>query len=155
VPTVTVIKPSARDKAEEIALPGATQAFIDTPIFARTNGYLKRWYFDIGAHVEQGQLLAVIEAPEVDQQLDQAKANLKTAQANEKLAEITAARWQNLLKTDSVSKQETDQAIQDLSAQQATVDSMKADVQRLEQLQSYERVYAPFSGVITASTTVL
>jgi RND family efflux transporter MFP subunit len=153
VPTVTVIKPSAGDEAEEIALPGATQAFIDTPIFARTNGYLKSWYFDIGAHVEQGQLLAVIEAPEVDQQLDQAKANLKTAQASEKLAEITAARWQNLLKTDSVSKQETDQAIQDLSARQATVDSMKADVRRLEQLQSYERVCAPFSGVITARNT--
>jgi RND family efflux transporter MFP subunit len=103
--------------------------------------------------VEQGQLLAVIETPELDQQLDQARANLKTAQANEKLAEITSTRWQNLLKTNSVSKQETDQAVQDLSARQATVDSMSADVQRLEQLQSYEKVYAPFSGVITARNT--
>ncbi len=136
-----------------MSLPGTTEAFIDTPIFARTNGYLKQWYFDIGAHVQQGQLLAVIETPELDQQLDQAQANLKTAQANERLAEITATRWQNLLKTDSVSKQETDQAVQDLSARQATVDSMTADVQRLEQLQSYEKVYAPFSGVITARNT--
>ena len=153
VTTVNVVQPTSGAASQEIVLPGTTEAFIDTPIFARTNGYLTRWYYDIGAHVEQGQLLAVIEAPELDQQLDQARANLKTAQANEKLAEITATRWQNLLKTDSVSKQETDQAVQDLSARQATVDSMIADVQRLEQLQSYERVYAPFSGVITARNT--
>src|SRR5271156_331700 len=151
--TVNVVEPKSGAALQEIVLPGTTQAFIDTPIFARTNGYLKQWYFDIGAHVEQGQLLAVIETPELDQQLAQAQANLKTAQANEKLAEITATRWQNLLKTDSVSKQETDQAVQDLSARQATVESMTADVQRLEQLQSYEKVYAPFSGVITARNT--
>jgi RND family efflux transporter MFP subunit len=153
VPTVTVVQPTSGAVSQEVILPGTTQAFIDTPIFARTNGYLKHWYFDIGAHVQQGQLLAVIETPELDQQLDQARANLKTAQANEKLAEITSTRWQNLLKTNSVSKQETDQAVQDLSARQATVDSMSADVQRLEQLQSYEKVYAPFSGVITARNT--
>lgn len=153
VPTVSVVLPKPNAAADEIVLPGNTQAFIDTPIFARTNGYLKQWYFDIGAHVEQGQLLAVIETPELDQQLDQARANLKTAQANEQLAQITATRWQNLLKTNSVSKQETDQAVQDLSAKQATVDSMAADVQRLEQLQSYEKVYAPFSGVVTARNT--
>jgi RND family efflux transporter MFP subunit len=153
IATVNVIEPQSGAALEEIVLPGTTQAFIDTPIFARTNGYLKQWYFDIGAHVKQGQLLAVIQTPELDQQLDQARANLKTAQANEKLAEITAARWQNLLKTDSVSKQETDQAVQDLSARQATVESMNAEVQRLEQLQSYEKVYAPFSGVITARDT--
>src|SRR6201992_4290763 len=150
---VNVTEPKSGAALDEIVLPGTTQAFIDTPIFARTNGYLKQWYFDIGAHVEKGQLLAVIETPELDQQLGQAQANLKTAQANEKLAEITATRWQNLLKTDSVSKQETDQAVQDLSARQATVESMTADVQRLEQLQSYEKVYAPFSGVITARNT--
>jgi RND family efflux transporter MFP subunit len=150
---VDVVEPKSGTALQEIVLPGTTQAFIDTPIFARTNGYLKKWYFDIGAHVEQGQLLAVIETPELDQQLVQAQANLKTAQANEKLAEITATRWQNLLKTDSVSKQETDQAVQDLSARQATVESMNADVQRLEQLQSYEKVYAPFSGVITQRDT--
>jgi RND family efflux transporter MFP subunit len=153
IATVSVVEPKSGAALEEIVLPGTTQAFIDTPIFARTNGYLKQWYFDIGAQVKQGQLLAVIETPELDQQLGQAQANLKTAQANEKLAEITATRWQNLLKTDSVSKQETDQAVQDLSARQATVDSMTADVQRLQQLQSYEKVYAPFSGVITARNT--
>jgi RND family efflux transporter MFP subunit len=153
ITTVNVVEPKSGAGLEEIVLPGTTQAFIDTPIFARTNGYLKQWFFDIGAHVEQGQLLAVIETPELDQQLDQARANLRTAQANEKLAEITATRWQNLLKTDSVSKQETDVAVQDLSAKQSTVESMTADVQRLEQLQSYEKVYAPFSGVITARDT--
>jgi RND family efflux transporter MFP subunit len=153
IATVNVVEPKSGAALEEIVLPGTTQAFIDTPIFARTSGYLKQWYFDIGAHVEQGQLLAVIETPELDQQLGQAQANLKTAQANEKLAQITATRWQDLLKTDSVSKQETDQAVQDLSAKQATVESMNADVQRLEQLQSYEKVYAPFSGVITARNT--
>jgi RND family efflux transporter MFP subunit len=153
IASVSVVEPKSGTALQELVLPGTTQAFIDTPIFARTSGYLKEWYFDIGAHVEQGQLLAVIQTPELDQQLDEAQANLKTAQANEKLAEITAARWQNLLKTDSVSKQETDQAVQDLSAKQATVESMIADVQRLEQLQSYEKVYAPFSGVITARNT--
>jgi RND family efflux transporter MFP subunit len=153
IAAVNVVEPNSGTPLQEIVLPGTTQAFIDTPIFARTSGYLKQWYFDIGAHVAQGQLLAVIETPELDQQLGQAQANLKTAQANEKLAEITATRWQNLLKTDSVSKQETDQAVQDLSARHATVESMTADVQRLQQLQSYEKVYAPFSGVITARNT--
>src|ERR1700722_2931892 len=153
IATVSVVGPTSGAALEEIVLPGTAQAFIDTPIFARTNGYLKKWYFDIGAHVEQGQLLAVIDTPELDQQLGQARANLKTAQANERLAQITAARWQNLLTTDSVSKQSTDVAVQDLSAKQATVESMIADVQRLEQLQSYERVYAPFSGVITERNT--
>src|ERR1700734_4179699 len=153
VPTVNVVHPAKGAPIQEIVLPGTTQAFTDTPIFARTNGYLKKWYFDIGAHVEEGQLLAVIDTPELDQQLGQARPNLKTAQANERLAQITATRWQNLLTTDSVSKQSTDVAVQDLSAKQATVESMIADVQRLEQLQSYERVYAPFSGVITARNT--
>jgi RND family efflux transporter MFP subunit len=150
---VSVIHPKLGAGAQEIVLPGNTEPFNDTPIYARTNGYLKRWYVDIGAHVVQGQLLAEIETPELDQQLDQARADLKTAQANEQLAAITAARWQNLLKTNSVSKQETDQAVSGLSAQQATVDSMTANVHRLEQLQSFEKVVAPFSGVITARNT--
>jgi RND family efflux transporter MFP subunit len=98
-------------------------------------------------------MLAEIDTPEIDQQLEQARADLKNAQANEQLAQITAARWQNLLKTNSVSKQETDQAVQDLSARQASVDSMSANVHRLEQLQSFEKVYAPFAGVITARNT--
>src|SRR6201997_2781229 len=112
VTTVNVVEPKAGAALEEIVLPGTTQAFIDTPIFARTNGYLKKWYFDIGAHVQQGQLLAVIETPELDQQLEQARANLKTAQANEQLAQITATRWQKLVKTQAVSQQSTDQATQ-------------------------------------------
>jgi RND family efflux transporter MFP subunit len=153
IPTVIVVKPTSGSDSQEIVLPGNTQAFNDTPIYARTNGYLKRWYVDIGAHVTQGQLLAEIDTPEIDQQLEQARADLKSAQANEQLAEITAARWQNLLKTSSVSKQETDQAVQSLSANKATVDSMTANVHRLQQLQSFERVYAPFAGVITARNT--
>ena len=153
VAAVSVIQPKANAAAQEIVLPGTTQAFNDTPIYARTNGYLKRWYVDIGAHVQQGQLLAEIDTPEIDQQLEQARADLKTATANEQLAVITAARWQNLLKTNSVSKQETDQAVSDLSAKQAVVDSMTANVHRLEQLQSFEKIYAPFAGVITARRT--
>ena len=153
VATVNVVQPSLGAASQEVVLPGNTQAFNDTPIYARTNGYLKSWYVDIGAHVAQGQLLAEIETPEVDQQLEQARADLKNAQANEQLAQITATRWQNLLKTDSVSKQETDQAVSDLSARQASVDSMTANVHRLEQLQSFEKVYAPFAGVITARNT--
>ena len=153
VPIVNVVEPSSAGLSQEIVLPGNTQAFNDTPIYARTNGYLKHWYVDIGTHVKQGQLLADIDTPEVDQQLDQARADLKNSQANEQLAEITAARWQNLLKTNSVSKQETDQAVSDLSARQASVDSMKANVHRLEQLQSFEKVFAPFAGVITARNT--
>ena len=153
VPIVNVVEPSSAGLSQEIVLPGNTQAFNDTPIYARTNGYLKHWYVDIGAHVKQGQLLADIDTPEVDQQLEQARADLKNSQANEQLAQITAARWQNLLKTNSVSKQETDQAVSDLSARQASVDSMTANVHRLEQLQSFEKVYAPFAGVITARNT--
>jgi RND family efflux transporter MFP subunit len=153
VPLVNVVNPTRGGASQEIVLPGNSQAFNDTPIYARTNGYLKRWYVDIGSHVSQGELLAEIETPEIDQQLEQARADLKNAQANAKLAEITATRWQNLLKTNSVSKQETDQAISDQSARQATVDSMAANVHRLEQLQSFEKVYAPFAGVITARNT--
>ena len=153
LPTVNVVQPTSEALSQEVVLPGNTQPFNDTPIYARTNGYLKHWYVDIGAHVKQGQLLAEIETPEIDQQLDQARADLKNAQANEQLAQTTAARWQNLLKTNSVSKQETDQAVSNLSAQQASVDSSAANVHRLEQLQSFEKVTAPFAGVITARNT--
>jgi RND family efflux transporter MFP subunit len=153
VPTVNVVypKPSAPD--QELVLPGQTMAFTDAPIYARTNGYLKHWYFDIGARVHQGQLLAQIETPEVDQQLRQARADLATAEANLKLAEITAQRTASLLKTQSVSMQERDNAAGAYAAAQATVASRQADVGRLEQLQSYESVYAPFDGVITARNT--
>jgi RND family efflux transporter MFP subunit len=150
VSVVSVVPPTATAPTHEILLPGTTQAFTDTPIFARTNGYVKRWYFDIGAHVKQGQLLAEIETPEVDQQLRQARADLQTAQANLRQAQITADRWQALLETDSVSKQETDVAVSALSATKATVDSNAANVRRLEQLQGFQKIYAPFDGVVTA-----
>jgi multidrug efflux pump subunit AcrA (membrane-fusion protein) len=113
IPSVDVVYPKGGAEAEEIELPGNTQAFTDTPIYARTSGYVKRWNVDIGARVRQGQLLAVIETPELDQQLQQAKANLENAEANLQIADITATRWQNLLKTDSVSHQEADQAVSD------------------------------------------
>jgi RND family efflux transporter MFP subunit len=153
VPTVNVIHPKDGAPLEELILPGNTQAFSDTPIFARTNGYLKRWYFDIGAHVKRGDELAEIETPEIDKQLQQARAELETAQANFHLAETTAARWQFLLQSDSVSKQETDEKVADLSARKATVDSNASNVQRLEDLQSFQKVYAPFDGIVTARNT--
>ena len=153
VPVVEVVHPRIGTDGQEIALPGNAQAFDDTPIYARTSGYVQHWYVDIGAHVRQGQLLAVIQTPELDQQLEQARAELKTAQANLDIAQITATRWRNLLKTNSVSQQETDQAVSDLSAKRALVDSNRANVDRLEQLQAFERVTAPFDGVITARNT--
>jgi RND family efflux transporter MFP subunit len=151
--TVNVVNPKPGDAVREIRLPGVTQAFIDAPIFARTSGYLKRWYFDIGAQVKQGQLLAEIDSPEVDQQLQQARADLETAQANLRQAKITADRWQGLLDSGSVSKQETDVAVSAQSAMKATADSNAANVRRLEQLQGFEKVYAPFDGVVTARNT--
>src|ERR1700716_1352046 len=123
IPTVAVVFPQEGAPTQEIVLPGNTQAFSDTPIFARTSGYLKRWYFDIGAHVKRGDLLAEIETPEIDKQLQQTRAELETAQANHHLAETTAARWQFLLQSDSVSRQETDKKVADQSARKATVDS--------------------------------
>jgi RND family efflux transporter MFP subunit len=153
IPSVNVIYPKGGAEAEEIELPGNTQAFTDTPIYARTNGFVKEWYADIGARVKQGQLLAVIETPELDQQLRQAKADLKNAEANLQIADITATRWQNLLKTDSVSHQEADQAVSNFHSKLALVDSNRANVERLEQLQSFERIVAPVDGVITARNT--
>src|SRR6266403_3393595 len=153
IPTVAVVFPREGAPTQEIVLPGNTHAFSDAPIYARTSGYLKRWYFDIGAHVQKGQLLAEIETPEVDQQLLQARAELDTAQANLKLARITATRWQDLVSNGSVSQQETDQAVSNLSAVKAVAESSAANVRRLEQLQSFEKIYAPFNGIITARNT--
>jgi RND family efflux transporter MFP subunit len=153
IPYVDVVFPKASADADEIALPGSTSAFNDTPIYARTSGYVKQWYVDIGAGVKKGQLLATIETPELDQQLQQARADLENAEANLQLAKITSARWQHLLETDSVSHQETDQAVSDLHSKQALVNSGKANVERLEQLQAFERVTAPFDGVVTARNT--
>jgi RND family efflux transporter MFP subunit len=147
---VNVVAPQPGAPLQEIRLPGTTQAFTDAPIFARTSGYLKAWHFDIGAHVKQGQLLAEIDSPEVDQQLQQTRADLATAQANLRQAQITADRWTALLQSDAVSKQETDQAVSALSAMKATVESNAANVRRLEQLQGFEKIRAPFDGVITA-----
>lgn len=138
---------------QAIELPGNTQAFTEAPIYARTSGYLKQWYFDIGAHVKRGQLLAEIETPELDEQLEQAENQLKTAEANLQLAQVTADRWVYLEKSSVVSKQERDQAVSDLNARRATADSDRANVARLQKLQAFEHVYAPFDGVITVRNT--
>ncbi len=153
VTDVAVVHPAGSAVSDEIALPGNTQAYMDTPIYSRTSGYLKAWYFDIGAHVRKGQLMAQIETPELDQQLQVAQADLKSVQANLELAKTTSERYQNLLKTNSVSKQETDVAVSDASAKQAAVDASLANVRRLSQLQSFENVYAPFDGIVTARNT--
>jgi RND family efflux transporter MFP subunit len=153
VPIVQVIQPKRGSTAQEIILPGNIQAFIDAPIYARTNGYLRSWTSDIGARVKKGQLLAEIETPEVDQQLLQARADLNTAQANENLSQITFNRFEGLKNTDSVSTQDVDNAAGDFAAKKAIVDSARSNVNRLEDLQSFEKIYAPFDGVITARNT--
>jgi RND family efflux transporter MFP subunit len=153
VSSVVVIHPKPSGETEEIVLPGNIQAFTDTPIYARTNGYLKSWKVDLGAHVKSGQLLAEIETPEVDQQLAQARADLATAEANLALAQSTAARYEALLKSDSVAKQDVDEKTGDLNAKKAIVDSANYNVKRLEQTQGFQKVYAPFDGVITARNT--
>jgi RND family efflux transporter MFP subunit len=152
-PAVTVIHPTRARPSEEVVLPGNIQAFTDAPIYARTNGYLKRWYFDIGSRVKQGQLLAEIESPEVDQQLQQAREDLNTAQANLHLAQITANRYTDLFKTDSVAKQDVDNAVQDAAAKGTAVKSSQANVARLEQLVAFEKIQVPFDGVITIRNT--
>ena len=150
---VSVVPPTRTAPADEIILPGNVQPFITSPIYARTNGYLKRWYFDIGAHVKKGQLLAVIESPEVDQQLQQARSNLLTAQANLELATITKARYQGLLKTNAVSQQDVDNAVGTYNANKAIVEADQAAVAQYSALASFEKIYAPFDGVITARNT--
>lgn len=153
VPTVAVVKPKQSAPAAELVLPANVQAFVDSPIYARTNGYLKRWYADIGTRVKSGRLLAEIETPEVDQQLRQARADVGTAEANLRLAQITAERYAGLLKTDSVSKQDADNAEGDYAAKKAALEASQANVKRLEELQSFEKIYAPFDGIITARNT--
>jgi RND family efflux transporter MFP subunit len=149
VPTVAVIHPASASDQEDLALPGSLQANVESPIYARTSGYLKKWYTDIGTRVQKGQLLADIDAPEIDQQLSQARAELNTTQANSHLSQITANRYAELLKSDSVSRQEADNAAGDLAAKKATVQSSEANVRRLQDLESFKHIYAPFSGVIT------
>jgi len=149
IPTVAVIHATTESSDEDLVLPGTMQAYVESPIYARTNGYLKMWYHDIGSRVRQGDLLVDIDTPEVDQQLSQARADLNTAEANANLSKITAARYQELIKTDGVSKQEVDNAVGDLEAKIAIVKSAEANVRRLEDLESFKHVYAPFTGVIT------
>jgi RND family efflux transporter MFP subunit len=149
IPTVAVIHPTAEATEEDLVLPGTMQAYVESPIYARTNGYLKKWYRDIGSRVQKGELLVDIDTPEIDQQLSQSRADLNTSKANAHLSEITATRYAELLKTDGVSKQEVDNAIGDYEAKRAIVQSSEANVRRLEDLESFKHVYAPFSGVIT------
>ena len=153
IPTVTTTTAEPSAAGEELVLPGAVQAFMEAPIYARTSGYLKAWNTDIGTQVVKGQLLAQIETPEVDQQLTQAQADLATARANENLSKSTNARWQGLLATQSVSKQDADEKAGDAAAKTAAADSAAANVARLHDLESFKRVVAPFTGVITARNT--
>jgi multidrug efflux system membrane fusion protein len=153
LPTVVTVRPDRTNLGEELILPGTVQAFIESPIYARTNGYLKSWYTDIGSAVKKGQLLAEIETPEVDQQLSQAIADLATARANEALSQTTNARWKELLKTESVSQQDADEKAGDAAAKKTTTEAAAANVSRLRELESFKRVVAPFDGIITARNT--
>ena len=152
-PIVKVIQPSQTKEAPALVLPGTLQAYYSASVYARVNGYLKSWSVDIGTPVKSGQVLAVIETPELDQQLKQSEANLETALANERLTEITSNRWKNLLASDSVSKQEADEKNGDNEAKKALVVAAKADVDRLRALASFKQITAPFDGVVTARKT--
>src|SRR5712671_4532718 len=151
--SVSVVSPQRTAPAQEIILPGNVQPYITSPIYSRTNGYLQKWYVDIGARVKQGQLLAVIATPEVDQQLDQSLSNLNTAKANLALAEITKNRYEGLLKSHAVAQQDVDNAIGNYNANSAIVQASEANVKQLQALQSFEKIYAPFDGVVTARNT--
>jgi RND family efflux transporter MFP subunit len=153
VTPVSVVSPKQTAAAQEIILPGNAEPFINSPIYSRTNGYLKQWFADIGAHVKKGQLLAVIETPEVDQQLEQSFSNLNTAKANLALSEITKNRYEGLLKTKAVAQQDVDNAVGSYNANLAIVEAGQANVKQLQALQSFEKIYAPFDGVVTARNT--
>ncbi|WP_010215403.1 efflux RND transporter periplasmic adaptor subunit [Sphingomonas sp. PAMC 26621] len=152
-PTVTVIHPKAAGSAAALTLPANLQARNSAPIFARTSGYVRKWYVDIGDSVRAGQTLAVLDAPEVDQQLAAAQADLETAKANQMLAASTATRWRNMLSKDAVSKQETDEKIGDLAAKTALANAARANVARYRFTQGFTRLIAPFSGVVTTRST--
>jgi len=153
VVTVSVTRPERGKADQSITLPGTIQPFTDAAIYARTNGYLRKRYADLGSRVKRGQLLAEIDTPEIDQQLQQSRADLVTAEANAKLAKTTAERYQDLIKSESVSRQDLDNAVGGFEARTAEVLSAKANVSRLQQLQGFSRIYAPFDGVITARNT--
>jgi RND family efflux transporter MFP subunit len=150
---VSVFRPQMGDLSDEIVLPATLQAFSESPIYARTSGYVSHWYADIGQHVGNGEVLALIDSPEVDQQLIRSRATLNQAQANLKLAGVTTQRYQDLIKSNSVAQQEVDQNNQNLTSQNAAVVSAAADVKQLEQQQDYEKVTAPFAGVVTERRT--
>ena len=152
IPTVAVVQPQTEPGNDELVLPGNLQAFEESPIFARTNGYLLRWYKDIGSKVEKGELLAAIDTPEVDQELSQARASREQVKSALGLAKISADRWANLRKSDSVSQQEADQQASGYQQALANLAAADANVRRLEQLESFKNVYAPFSGVLTRRT---
>ena len=152
-PTVTVIRPKAATTSAALTLPANLQALNSAPIFARTSGYVRKWYVDIGDPVRAGETLAVLDAPEVDQQLAAARADLETARANQQLAASTAARWRNMLAKDAVSKQETDEKIGDLAAKTALGNAARANVARLRFTQGFTRLVAPFSGIVTSRST--
>jgi multidrug efflux system membrane fusion protein len=153
IPTVAIISPHLGGASSTLTLPGNLQPFTEAPILARVNGYLKRWTHDIGAHVKKGELLAEIDTPELDHQLDQARADLASAVSNQQLAEVTARRWKNLLASDSVSQQAADEKAADLAARKAAADAARANVGRIEAFEDFKRVLAPFDGVITARKT--
>jgi len=153
VPSVTIASPQRSAPSQEIVLPGNVQPYVTAPIFSRTSGYLQAWYFDIGAHVKKGQLLAVIATPELDQQLGQSRSNLSTAEANLRLGEITKNRYEDLLKTHAVAQQDVDNAIGTFNANKSILEADQANVKQLEALQSFEKIYAPFDGIITARNT--
>ena len=153
LPSVSVVSPKQTGPADEIILPGNVQPFISSPIYARTNGYLKKWYVDIGAPVKKGHLLAVIDTPEVDQQLEQSLSNLNTAKANLTLAAITKNRYQGLLGKNAVAQQDVDNAVGTYNANKAIVQANQANVKQLQALKSFQKIYAPFDGVVTARNT--
>lgn len=148
IATVAVVEPKVEPGNDELVLPGNLQAFEESPIFARTSGYLVRWYKDIGSQIRKGELLAAIDTPEVDQELSQARAGREQIKAQLELAKISADRWANLRKTDAVSQQEADQQASGYQQAQANLAAAEANVRRLEQLESFKNVYAPFSGVL-------
>ena len=152
-PTVVVIHPSASEATDELVLPGNARAYTEAPIYARVSGYLKKWNADLGSRVSQGQVLAEVETPELDQQLRQARADMANATATRELAKVTAERWQELLKREVVSHQETDEKLSDYNVKKAAVESSAANVKRLEDMQAFQKITAPFDGVITARNT--
>src|SRR5262245_18239089 len=149
VPTVTVIRPKSEDATQELTLPGNIEAYVDTPIYARSSGYLKRWLVDIGARVKAGQLLAEIETPQVDDQLQPARAGLPSGEGNYQIVRKTATRWNELSQTGNVSKHDADQANSTIQARLSAVESARFNFARLENLQAFKRVYAPFEGIVT------